>query len=257
MDIENLSKAQLLLLTLLVNFVVSIATAIVTVSLLEKAPPVLTQTINRIVERTVETVTPGSPGVITHEKTVVVKEDDLVISAVSAAKARTVLLKIDDATTTEAFGTGTFLPRAHSMVTLGNGEDPENLFVVFSDGTTAKASLSRAQGGVELYVFADGAKIPDAPAFAFMPAKNIQPGQTVFAIAGDWSVVTGIVSFANAEKIRTTLSAVPPGSQIVNSSGDVIGLAGTSAGSLLSADSITALLAAPSPTATSTPATGH
>ena len=34
MDIEHLSKSQLLLLTVLVNFVVSIATAVLTVSLL-------------------------------------------------------------------------------------------------------------------------------------------------------------------------------------------------------------------------------
>jgi len=39
MDFEGLSKSQLILLTILVNFVTSVATGILTVSLLDYAPP--------------------------------------------------------------------------------------------------------------------------------------------------------------------------------------------------------------------------
>ena len=249
MDIENLSKAQLLLLTLLVNFVVSIATAIMTVSLLEKAPPVITQTVNRIVERTVETVTPSSAGTVTHEKTIVVKDEDLVISAVAAAKARTVALKVSDSDASPA-AIGTYLPRARAIVALSEAIDAKNIVVVFPDGSTAEASFVRSENGVELYGFSDSAKLPDATVPAFMPSKSIQAGQSVFAIAGDTSVVTGIVSLADADKVRTTLSVVPAGSQIVNATGDILGLAGKDAGTLLSADILNTLLSA-----TSTPAT--
>ena len=84
MDIEHLSKSQIILLTLLVSFVTSIATGIVTVSLMEQAPPSISQSVNRIVERTVEKVVPGSQtaSVITREKTVVVKESELIPQAV-------------------------------------------------------------------------------------------------------------------------------------------------------------------------------
>jgi len=84
MDIENLNRTQIILLTLLVSFVTSIATGIVTVSLLQQAPPGVTQTINRVVERTVEKVVPSviNPGTVTKETTVVVKEDDLITASI-------------------------------------------------------------------------------------------------------------------------------------------------------------------------------
>ena len=50
---EELSKSQLVLLVLLVSFVTSIATAVVTVALVDQAPKPVTQTIQRVVERVV------------------------------------------------------------------------------------------------------------------------------------------------------------------------------------------------------------
>ena len=57
MDIKDLNKKQLILLTLLITFVVSIATGIVTVSLMNQMPPKATQTITNVVQRTIEKVT--------------------------------------------------------------------------------------------------------------------------------------------------------------------------------------------------------
>lgn len=48
---EELSKSQLVLLVLLVSFVTSIATAVVTVALVDQAPKPVTQTIQRVVDR--------------------------------------------------------------------------------------------------------------------------------------------------------------------------------------------------------------
>ncbi len=91
MDIEKLNKTQIVLLTLLVSFVTSIATGIVTVSLLQQAPPAVTQTVNRIIEKTVERVVEkdstkgGEPKVVTKEKVVLVREADFVADAVKGA----------------------------------------------------------------------------------------------------------------------------------------------------------------------------
>ena len=91
MDMEHLSKSQIVLLTLLVSFVTSIATGIVTVSLVDQAPPIITQTVGRVVEKTVETVMPAPAGqpaaaaatIVTKEKTVVVSESDQIAKAVN------------------------------------------------------------------------------------------------------------------------------------------------------------------------------
>lgn len=57
MDIKDLNKKQMILLVLLVCFVVSIATGIVTVSLMQQVPKSVPQTINRVIERTITNVT--------------------------------------------------------------------------------------------------------------------------------------------------------------------------------------------------------
>jgi hypothetical protein len=44
MDIEELSKSQLIMLALLLSFVTSMATGIVTFSLMDQAPPAIAQT---------------------------------------------------------------------------------------------------------------------------------------------------------------------------------------------------------------------
>jgi hypothetical protein len=52
-----LNTQQIILLCLLVSFVTSLSTGITVVSLMQQSPEPVTQTINRVIERTVETVT--------------------------------------------------------------------------------------------------------------------------------------------------------------------------------------------------------
>ena len=91
MDMEKLTKQQIVLLTLLVSFITSIATGIVTVALMDQAPAGVTQTINRVVERTIEKVVTepaknnNSAAVVTRE-TIVVKEDDKIVESVEKNK---------------------------------------------------------------------------------------------------------------------------------------------------------------------------
>lgn len=85
---EGLNKQQLMLLALLVSFVTSVATGIITVSLMDQAPSEVTQTISRVVEKTIERVVAepqkqtASPASVVTKETIVVKADDLVIEAI-------------------------------------------------------------------------------------------------------------------------------------------------------------------------------
>ncbi len=82
---EDLNKTQIILLAILISFVTSIATGIVTVTLMDQAPPAVVRTINRVVEKTIQTVVPGKSKVTTVVKEVVVKQKDLIVGAVAKA----------------------------------------------------------------------------------------------------------------------------------------------------------------------------
>ncbi|MCK5285945.1 MAG: serine protease [Candidatus Pacebacteria bacterium] len=85
MNLNELNPTQIILLTLLISFVTSMATGIVTVSLVNQAPPVVTDTIHKVYEKTVEKIVPGDmkATVIENNKTIIVSGEDFVIEAVN------------------------------------------------------------------------------------------------------------------------------------------------------------------------------
>jgi S1-C subfamily serine protease len=85
MDIKDLNKQQLILLAVLLSFVTSIATGIVTVTLMQQAPTSVTVPINRVIQQTVEKIQQVEGK--TTVQTVVVKEEDLVVDAISKNKS--------------------------------------------------------------------------------------------------------------------------------------------------------------------------
>ena len=214
---EQLTKQQIVLVTLLVSFVTSIATGIVTVALMDQAPPGVTQTINRVVERTIEKVVPApnqpqAAAVVTKE-TIVVKEDDLVVKAVEKnTKSVVSILKVTaegDSQNEKFIGNGLVISKdgtiasdssvAASVVDENGNPIAANLKAVFSDGLamTIATVSSGGKSGIALFkpkaddknknhVFVS-ADIADASA--------LKLGQTVIALGGEkLSVATGIVS---------------------------------------------------------------
>src|SRR3989338_2048090 len=81
MDIKDLNKSQLILLAILLSFITSIATGIVTVTLMQQAPDSVTVPINRIIKQTVEKIKKVEGK--TTVNTVVIKEEDLVVDAIA------------------------------------------------------------------------------------------------------------------------------------------------------------------------------
>ncbi len=252
MNLEDLSKTQLLLLTVLVNFVTSIAVGVLTVSLLDQAPPTITQTVNRIVDHTVETIASTTPiGIIPTPQptTVVIHDEDLLTAALAANTSRTVLIYAGS-TSTPALAVGTYLPKARAIATVSATPLPKETIIVFPDGTSAPASLSKQGATLRIYGFSDSAKLPKVAVPLLVPKNELKQGQTVLAIGPGGSALTGIVSRIAEDGIHTNLMNVPAGSAGVNSSGNIVGIAIDSQGLFASADKINTLLSATSSLAT-------
>jgi hypothetical protein len=243
MDIDELSNSQLLLLTILVNFVMSIATGIVTVSLLDKAPPTVLQSVNRIVEHTVETVVPAVdvPSAPAQQQPT---EEDQLVATIAGDKARTVA--IYDANKTSQLAIGTYLPKSRAVATAADAALPQQALAVFPDGTSAPISLSRQDSALIIYGFADDAQLPAAPIASLVAPANLKQGQAVIALTADGAAVTGIVSKVSADGISTTLPDVPAGSAALSLSGGLVGVRGPAAGVFVAGDAIGALLSATS-----------
>ena len=251
MNLEELTKSQLLLLTVFVNFVTSIAVGVLTVSLLDQAPQTVIQTVNRIVDHTVQTIASTTPiqRIIpsTQPNTVVIHDEDLLTAALAANAAREVYLYATaSGTSSPAIATGTFLPKAKAVATASTLYLPKDVLVLFPNGALTHASLSRSGSTVTIYGFADNSVLPKVAVPDLQTKAQLKVGQTVLSTANG-GAVTGIITKID-DLVHTNLVGVAFGSAAVSSSGNIIGIAINSLGDFAPSDRITTLLTATSTT---------
>ena len=233
---EDLNKQQMVLLTLLVSFVTSIATGIITVSLLQEAPVAVTQTINRVVERTIETVTPTTEGETqTVREVQVVSEEDLVLASIEKSTASIVRIKTLALDGSEMMSGLGVVVADGIVATDPKGFANLNSNITFSDGKTYGVAGSFTQNGI-VYLKV-GKPAGEKYAYTIATIGNVEKlklGQTVIAIAGKKSNAVSIGRVAQFQRagdnslieivsdIGTGKTQV--GSPLLNLSGEVIGI---------------------------------
>jgi len=243
---EDLTKTQIVLLTLLVSFVTSIATGIITTSLLAEAPQSVTQTINRVVERTIEKVAPTPGGSSTTKEVTVIKEDDAVSSAIEKVSPAVVRISVRGADGNLSFYALGVIVNSSGLVLSSR----ENLIlntpysVVLSDGSILGASVAYQSDTDNLVLFridADAVHKDKFPAVA-LSTNNLKLGQNIILLSGKnknsvyinrviSSDVRGEkdakgqdVSMVYAVETDILASSEISGSPIVNLSGELVGI---------------------------------
>jgi S1-C subfamily serine protease len=208
MDIKDLNKSQLILLALLISFVTSIATGIATVSLMQQAPDPVVQTINRVVQKTIETVVPDSTK---KTQTVIIKEQDLIVDAIAKNEGNVVPIK----NAGEDSGRG-FLVSADGLILTDARYAPQKGdYTVNYQGTELKADFVSADpsGFSILKAVLPSGKDAKITAFTFSDLGDstlLKVGQTAVALDSGTSLAQGIISGFTDRKIVLS-PAIPAG----------------------------------------------
>jgi S1-C subfamily serine protease len=242
----NLNTQQIVLLCLLVSFVTSIATGITVVSLMQQAPEPVSQTINRVIERTVETVAQKpveeikniisqKPSNNTKEVvTVVVNQEEQSINAV--AKNEKSIARIVVNNRNEDFITlGVVYNQAGDILVDKRMVDKRSTYGAYIDG---KKYLVKYTYNTETNDFAlmkiQGENPNNFTPASFGDSNNLKLAQSVISLSGSkqTSVTTGEIELLNKTadgsliSIDTSVNGqnVLNGSVLLNLSGDIVGI---------------------------------
>lgn len=230
---EHLSKQQLILLALLVSFVTSLSTGIVTVSLMDQAPAGVTQTVSQVIERTIQAAVPQDSSTAS-----VAQAGDPTASAVSKVSAS--IVQLESAHSSGVTGLGLVVSKdgviiADKTSIAGLGE----YVAILPGGARIPVSVVQMQASGDI-VFLAPSSATSSPAFvpiAFASAPKL--GQTALALSGTSTPVLGqgiVTEFmpagANADAadvahISTTISGshAALGSPLFATDGSVLGIA--------------------------------
>lgn len=248
---EDLNKQQIILLCILISFVVSIATGIMTTSLLMEAPVQLTQTVNRVVERTIETVTPAptvtNPNPVSKQiETVVINEDESITSAISKNSPSIVRIRETnvDGTVDNLYGLGVIVSKEGIIASDKKPISSVMEYIaITSDNTEIPLEPILTDKKSQVGFF----KAKPVDKFTFVPVRlftaDLKLGQTIISVGGDRSnaISVGRVVSLNTKDVPAVGTSTPikyvssivgdtapedgvAGAPVISLSGDVVGM---------------------------------
>jgi S1-C subfamily serine protease len=231
MDIKDLNKPQLILLAVLLSFVVSIATGITTVTLMQQAPASFTVPVNRIIQQTVEKIQQVEGKTVTQ--TVVVKEEDLVVDAIAKNKEAVFSVTKEaqgaDFRTIEVSAGRGFAVSVNGIVVADASLVPDKeVYYLKNDSGKFKADfISADKAGFSFLKIGDPLDSKSKVAFAvpaFGDLNKMKIGQQVLVVGN--SVVASIFEGLNSDKsMDLSVSKSNAGGLVLNLDGEALGIA--------------------------------
>ncbi|MEO5366316.1 MAG: serine protease [Magnetococcus sp. WYHC-3] len=228
----DLKNQQLVLLCLLVSFVGAMATSIFTVALLSDSPDPVSQTINRVVERTIEVVAPSTENK-TVEKVITSIEDQ--VAEITSKKINSLVrIYLDDGTDAGTFiSLGAVRKVDEVMAPRSIFADISAKYFIISDNK--KYELISSETDEDGIYTRFKVKMPDGEnlsSISFSDSKNLKLGQKLILLTGSSQnkVSTGIVSSMSEMFSRKTIETDLPASMIISGSlildlnGNVVGM---------------------------------
>jgi S1-C subfamily serine protease len=242
MDIEELSRSQIVLLVLLLSFVTSMATGIVTVSLMDQAPQSVASTVNRVIQETIKEVSaPEQAAAVAvapaPEKTVIVNQSDGIVNAVEKATPSVVRLYSSDGTT--FLGMGVVLDTSGTIVTdAGAIGDASGATVSLADGASVGASVTTRDASNGLAFLSIATSTESTSTAPWVPItlspSSMNLGETVILLAGESSpwIGSGLISSLPpaaqgvTQLVKTNISGdnVLYGSPLIDTDGNLVGI---------------------------------
>lgn len=226
---DDLNNTQIVLLALLVSFVSSAATSIITTSLLDEAPVQVGRTVNRVVERTIERVVPeendDEPQEVIRE-TVVVKQDDAVVDIVARNDSRLVRLFVADGSGAPV-AVGAVISEDGRVVTDGAQIAQGVRYIAeTAQGTFEMESIYDPDDTVAILALTNATSTPFSP--VVLGQGQAQLGQSVVALGGfgQTQIAEGRITSRGGNSETSTSTNPTAGSLLLGTS-----IAGTSLGS--------------------------
>lgn len=242
-----LNTQQVILLCLLVSFVTSLATGISVVSLMQQNPEPVTQTINRVIERTVETVSDQQPvkdikSFITQKPssgtkdviTVVVNQEDQTINAV--AKNENSIARVYSKSKNQEYVTmGIVLNRAGDILIDKRTLDRRYSYIAtFGSKKYMVKYVSGSETANFIKLRIEGENPNDFVPAILGDSNSLKLAQSVISLSGSESTSVGVGEIGSLNKttdgslasISTSVNAqnVLNGSVILNLQGSVVGM---------------------------------
>ncbi|MEI6280406.1 MAG: hypothetical protein WCP17_00180 [bacterium] len=231
MDIKDLNKPQLILLAVLLSFVTSIATGIVTVTLMQQAPTSITAPVNRVVQQTIEKIQQVEGKTITQ--TVVIKEEDLVVDAIAKNKSSVFTitketLDIDGKTIEISAGRGFALSTDGTIVAEAVlVPDKEVYYVKNSSGKFKADFVATDKNGFSFLKVGVAVNGTDKIVFAvpaFGDLSKMKTGQQVLLVGN--TLVSSIFEGLNSDNsMDLNVSKSNAGGLVLNLDGEALGIA--------------------------------